>query len=78
MGFFQPEGTMSPQSPPPTFIPPKPSVSYIVDCVYQNTYVWLINGDNFGFTLLAWNMVKYLDIDGTVLSGNSTELTQDL
>ena len=78
MGYFPPQRTSSPQSPPPTFIPQKPAVSYIVDCLYQNTYVWLINGSQFWFYLLVWNMVKYLDIDGTVLSGNSMELTQDL
>ena len=49
MGSFPPQRTMSPQSPPPTFIPPKPAVSYIVDCLYQNTYVWLINGRQFWF-----------------------------
>ena len=49
MGYFPRQGTMSPQSPPPTFIPPKPSVSYIVDCLYQNTYVWLVNGRQFWF-----------------------------
>lgn len=77
MKYFPRQGTMSPQSPPPTFIPPKPSVSYIVDCLYQNTYVWLINGREFWFYPTR---VEYGEVsgDGTVLSGNSTVLTQDL
>ncbi|MFF2794486.1 transporter [Lysinibacillus xylanilyticus] len=49
MGFFPPQGTMRPQSPPPNFKPTKPSVSYVIDCVYQNTYVWLRNGREFWF-----------------------------
>ena len=52
MVFFPPQGSMrqQPQSPPPTFIPPKPTTpSYIIDCVYNNTYVWLINGEGFWF-----------------------------
>jgi hypothetical protein len=38
-----------PTSPPPNYIPPKPYNSYIVDCVYQYTYVWLTNGRSFWF-----------------------------
>ncbi|GED51093.1 hypothetical protein BBO01nite_03340 [Brevibacillus borstelensis] len=38
-----------PSSPPPGTIPPKPAVSYIVDCLYAFTFVWLINGIGFGF-----------------------------
>ncbi|GAA0136950.1 hypothetical protein YSY43_37910 [Paenibacillus sp. YSY-4.3] len=36
-------------APPPNYIPPKPYVSYIIDCVYQYTYVWLWNGDSFWY-----------------------------
>lgn len=36
-------------SPPPSFVPPKPAVSYIVDCVHQYTYIWLWNGESFWF-----------------------------
>jgi len=38
-----------PQSPPPNFVPQKPDVSYIVDCIHQYTYVWLRNGESFWF-----------------------------
>ena len=38
-----------PTSPPPTVIPPKPSYSYIIDCLYYYTYVWLKNGRQFWF-----------------------------
>lgn len=38
-----------PQLPPPAFIPQKPEVSYVVDCLYEYTYIWLLNGDNFWF-----------------------------
>ncbi|OME84936.1 transporter [Paenibacillus lautus] len=41
--------SLVPQSPPPTFIPEKPAVSYIVDCLFQYTYVWLLNGERFWF-----------------------------
>lgn len=47
-----------PQSPPPAFIPPKPAVSYIVDCVYQYTYIWLRSGENF------WFYPTSVDMDG--------------
>ena len=36
-------------TPPPNFIPPKPNVSYMIDCVNQYTYVWLRNGESFWF-----------------------------
>lgn len=49
MGFFPQEGAMVPQSPPPSYRPSKPSVSYITDCQYQYTYVWLNNGEQFWF-----------------------------
>ena len=35
--------------PPPLAIPPKPVNSYIIDCVYKYTYVWLKNGEQFWF-----------------------------
>lgn len=50
--MFIPQSQVSmrqPQYPPPAFIPPKPEFSYVVDCLYQYTYVWLLNGDNFWF-----------------------------
>src|SRR4051794_28787075 len=34
---------------PPAFIPQKPELTYVVDCLYEYTYVWLLNGDNFWF-----------------------------
>lgn len=47
-----------PPLPPPSFIPPKPAVSYIVDCVYQYTYVWLRTGQSF------WFYPTYVDAEG--------------
>ncbi|MCE5172904.1 transporter [Paenibacillus profundus] len=45
-----PQGSIIPTlPPPPAFVPAKPAVSYIVDCLYQYTYVWLWNGDSFWF-----------------------------
>lgn len=38
-----------PESPPPPFVPQKPAVSYITDCLYEYTYVWLWNGESFWF-----------------------------
>ena len=79
MGYFPLEGTPSPQSPLHiTFIPSKPSVSYIVDCLYQNTYVWLINGSQFWFypTRVEFGEVSGYRWNGTF--GNSTVLTPDL
>jgi hypothetical protein len=38
-----------PLLPPPPVIPPKPFNSYIVDCLYSYTYVWLTNGIEFWF-----------------------------
>ena len=35
--------------PPPPVIPPKPYGSYIIDCMYQHTYVWLRNRAQFWF-----------------------------
>lgn len=43
------QGTAIPLPPPPLYVPEIPEVSYIVDCVYQYTYVWLWNGDSFWF-----------------------------
>jgi len=42
-------GSTVPLPPPPAFIPPKPHVSYIVDCLHNITYVWLWNGDSFWY-----------------------------
>ncbi|HWI48868.1 MAG TPA: transporter [Rummeliibacillus sp.] len=68
MVYYPPQGPsgQQPQSPPPTFIPSKPSVSYIVDCVYQNTYVWLINGESFWFYPTR---VEYGEVSGYRWSG---------
>lgn len=47
--------TQPPTSPPPRTIPPKPSYippqpsTYLVDCMYEYTYVWLVNGESFWF-----------------------------
>ena len=49
---FRPPGSQGQQGPssrPPRNIPPKPYVSYIVDCMHQYTYVWLKNGDSFWY-----------------------------
>ncbi|MDF2499464.1 MAG: hypothetical protein K0Q77_178 [Anaerosporomusa subterranea] len=35
--------------PLPPSIPPKPVNSYIIDCMYKHTYVWLKNGAQFWF-----------------------------
>ncbi len=45
----------APTSPPPSFIPPRPTYipsqpsTYLIDCVYQHTYVWLVNGVQFWY-----------------------------
>lgn len=51
MAFMPPgyQGSAVQLPPPPSYAPPKPDVSYIVDCVQQYTYVWLWNGDSFWF-----------------------------
>jgi hypothetical protein len=48
-----------PTSPPPAIIPPKPSVSYVVDCLNNYTYVWPKVGEPFWFypTLLEYGAV---------------------
>ncbi|MFC5528200.1 transporter [Cohnella yongneupensis] len=38
-----------PPAPPPAYIPPKPSVSYMIDCINKDSYVWLRNGESFWF-----------------------------
>ena len=81
MAFYPPQGSLrqQPQSPPPPYVPPKPFPShYIVDCLYNYTYVWLVNGEGFGFTRRTSNMVKLQDIGGTVHSGRSMVLMKDL
>lgn len=47
MAFQLPPGQTLP--PPPAYIPPKPAVSYIVDCMNNYTFVWLWNGENFWY-----------------------------
>jgi len=49
-------GTMGPSSPPPGFIPQQPAISpFAVDpgaisrCMFRNTYVWLVNRNQFWF-----------------------------
>lgn len=52
MAFYPPQGSIrqQPQSPPPPYVPPKPVPShYIIDCLNQFTYIWLINGEGFWF-----------------------------
>ncbi len=53
--------TRQPLAPPPNYIPEKPAVSYIVDCINQYTYVWLWNGDRFWFYPTR---VEYGEISG--------------
>ncbi|WP_343223708.1 transporter [Paenibacillus oenotherae] len=55
-GPSAPPGIMAPSSPPPGFIPQQPAVSpFAVDpgaiarCLFRNTYVWLVNGNQFWF-----------------------------
>jgi hypothetical protein len=50
-----------PTSPPPPFVPLKPFNSYIVDCMYQYTYVWLRNGVQFWFYPIS---VEYSAVTG--------------
>jgi hypothetical protein len=38
-----------PNSPPPRKAPKKPRVSYIIDCMYQYTYVWPRKGSPFWY-----------------------------
>ncbi|TMV46296.1 transporter [Paenibacillus mesophilus] len=51
MAFLpQPGSPAQTLPPPPDYIPPYPIYpSYIVDCSYQYTYVWLRNGESFWF-----------------------------
>ncbi|SEO82111.1 transporter [Paenibacillus sp. OV219] len=57
-GFPQPM-RQPPTSPPPAYVPPKPQVSYIIDCILEYTYVWLRNGESF------WFYPTMVDINGT-------------
>lgn len=51
MALLPPPGSPAqPLPPPPDFIPPYPILpSYIVDCMFNYTYVWLWNGESFWF-----------------------------
>lgn len=55
-----------PQSPPPPFVPQKPAVSYIIDCFFQYTYVWLWNGESFWFYPTR---VEYGEVSGYQWNG---------
>lgn len=69
--------------PPPDFIPPKPPVSYVIDCMNQYTYVWLLNGEQFwfypisvdslGVTGYRWNGLSWMfyGIDGRLIDAVS-------
>jgi hypothetical protein len=65
MGFL-PGSPLQTLPPPPSVIPPFPIYpTYIVDCTFRYTYVWLWNGEGFWFypsrveygivTGLRWN-----------------------
>ncbi|WP_223592623.1 transporter [Neobacillus bataviensis] len=52
MVYYPPQEPMrqQPQSPPPPYVPPKPATShYLIDCLNQYTYVWLVNGEGFWY-----------------------------
>ena len=55
-----------PTSPPPSFIPPKPATSYIVDCLYSYTYVWPKQGRPFWFYPTS---VEYGAVTGYIWTG---------
>lgn len=55
-----------PTSPPPAYIPPKPAVSYTIDCLNQYTYVWLLNGNSFWFYPTR---VEYGEVSGYFWNG---------
>jgi hypothetical protein len=38
-----------PTNPPPKSRPKKPRNSYIIDCIYEYTYVWPRRGNSFWF-----------------------------
>ncbi|MFF2909205.1 collagen-like protein [Paenibacillus sp. NPDC057934] len=49
-------GTAGPSSPPPGFIPQQPAIAplavdpgAIAGCLFRNTYVWLVNRNQFWF-----------------------------
>lgn len=54
--------------PPPTTIPKKPKVSYIIDCLYSYTYVWPINGRPFWFYPTR---VEYGEVSGYIWTGEN-------
>jgi len=43
-----PESPAQMLAPPPDYIPTNPT-GYIVDCLYNYTYVWLSDGENFWY-----------------------------
>ncbi|WP_336775721.1 transporter [Paenibacillus sp. MMO-58] len=57
------------QAPPP-YVPPKPPVSYVIDCINNYTYVWLRDGqqfwyyptsvESFGISGFRWNGYTWL------------------
>jgi len=55
-----------PDYPPPTIIPPKPSNSYIIDCLHSYTYVWLKNGRHFWFYPTR---LEYGEVSGYIWAG---------
>jgi hypothetical protein len=56
-----------PDSPPPAIIPPKPATSYIIDCLYSFTYVWLEFGRPFWFYPTR---VEFGEVSGYIWNGS--------
>jgi len=64
---FLPGSPLETLPPPPAVIPPIPIYpTYIVDCTFRYTYVWLWNGDNFWFypTRVEYGIVAGLRWNG--------------
>ena len=57
-----------PNSPPPSTIPKKPKVSYIIDCVQSFTYVWPKYGRPFWFYPTR---VEYGEVSGYLWTGRN-------
>ena len=57
-----------PDSPPPAVIPPKPEVSYIIDCLYSYTYVWPKYGVPFWFYPTR---VEHGEVTGYIWTGRN-------